>query len=101
MTLANEIQPDEERTADILPEGETIQFDQMMLRQEVHKGLSDCGYNLPSPIQVIAIPYARSESGKFFFNLVFPNKLMIKINKQKHLFFFFFRHPNSVQIRHR
>lgn len=66
-TLAHNLK-DRERTSDVKIT-DKIPFSQMLLSDPVQKGLDKCGFVLPSPIQIRAIPLGKSGLGKDNFEL--------------------------------
>jgi hypothetical protein len=57
-----------QRTTDVLTE-EQIDFESLLLSPLLLKGLSDSGFEKPSPIQLKAIPLGRCGLGKYDFRL--------------------------------
>lgn len=53
------------RTKDVLVE-DPVQFSQLLLKDEVMKGLAEAGYKNPSPIQLRTIPLGKSNIGMLF-----------------------------------
>lgn len=52
-----------QRTGDVLTD-ELVDFKSLLLSPDVLKGLSSCGFERPSPIQLKAIPLGRCGLGK-------------------------------------
>jgi len=55
------------RTQDVLVEDD-IHFDQLLLPDDLLKGLAEAGYSKPSPIQLKAIPIGRRGIGTRYQN---------------------------------
>lgn len=53
------------RTEDVLIK-EATTFDSLLLKEELLKGLKECGFVKPSPIQLKAIPVGRCGFGKIY-----------------------------------
>lgn len=56
-----------QRTGDVLTD-ELVDFKSLLLSPDVLKGLSSCGFERPSPIQLKAIPLGRCGLGKYHRN---------------------------------
>jgi len=64
-TLAHDLNK-KPRSADVIVEGRDseLDFNGLQLTEDVLKGLKNCGFEKPSPIQVRAIPLGRLGFGK-------------------------------------
>ena len=57
------------RTGDVLI-GENVDFERLLLSEQILKGLKSAGFERPSPIQLKAIPLGRCGLGGWLLNLL-------------------------------